>query len=123
MQRSATVSTRRLIDFEVVEQFADRAAFGVVADHGGQDRLRVQGGEHRGHAARPAQPMLLPADAEDGNRRLGADPLHVAPQVAIQHHVAHQQDPRGETGRFEAIRSEIVDIRVLEVPCVQLMNP
>ena len=80
------------VDVEVVQQAADGAAVVVAADGRGQDRLRPQGGEHRGHAARPAQPVLLALDPQDGDGGLRADPLDVAPHVAIQHDVAHQQN-------------------------------
>ena len=79
------------IDFQVVEQFADGAAFFIIAHDGGEDRLRAQRGQHRCHAAGPAQAVLLALDPQDGNGGFRADPLHVAPDVAVQHHVAHQQ--------------------------------
>ncbi len=84
------------VDFQVVEQLADGAAFFVIAHDGGQDRLRAQRRQHRGHAAGPAQAVLLALDPQDGNGGFRADPLHVAPDVAIQHHVAHQQHARAK---------------------------
>ena len=85
------------IDLGLFEQIADEAAFDVGANDRDQHGFRPERGHHRGDAARPAQPMLLLADPQDGNRGLGADPLDVAKQVAIEHHVAHQQDPRAHT--------------------------
>ena len=114
LDRGAAVGQRQhlaVVDLELVEQLADDAAFGVLADDRGQDRLRPQGREHRGHAARPAQAMLLLADPQHGDGGLGADPLHVAPDVAIQHHVAHQQNAGAEVLFQQAKRKEL-DIRV-----------
>ena len=82
------------VDVQIVQQLRDSAAFVIVAHHGGKDRLGAERGQHGGHAAGAAQAVLPALDPQNGNRGFGADPLHVAPDVAVQHHVAHQQHPR-----------------------------
>ena len=82
------------IDLNPSEQFPHQSTFRVVAHRGRQHGPRPQCAKHRRHAARPAQPVLLPADPQHGDRRLGTDPLHVAEQVAVEHDVADDQDPR-----------------------------
>ena len=77
-----------------LQQLAYDPALGVVADDTRQGHFGVQGRQHRRHIARPAQPVLFAGDAENGNRGLRADPLDVAPEVAIKHHIAQHEDVR-----------------------------
>ena len=66
--------------------------FGIVADRGGQARLGFQSREHGDHVAGPAEPVFPFFNPNHRDRRLGADPLHVAPDVPVEHHVAQDQD-------------------------------
>ena len=62
-----------VVDRQLVEQFADDAAFGVLAYDGRQNRLCSQGGSHRGDAAGAAEAMLLLANPKNRDRRFGAN--------------------------------------------------
>ena len=87
---------------ELPEQFYYLASFRVVSDDGGQCDVDLEGRQHGGHASGPAQPVFLPVDPQHWDRRFGADPVHLAPYVAVEHHVADHQDP-GPSGLGEQL--------------------
>jgi hypothetical protein len=108
LERGGPVGDRQheaVVDVQVIEELADEAALVVFAHGGGQDRLGSQGGEHRGHAPGAPQPVLAATGAEDGDGGFRADAFHIAPHVAVQHHVAHQQHAGAEVPFQQSDRS------------------
>ncbi len=90
-----------MVDRQVVEDLPDMPRLGVAADPADQADLRPEGREHRRHARRPAEAVLAGVGPEQGDGRLLADPLGVAPDVAVQDQVADDQQP-GTAQRFDA---------------------
>ena len=83
-----------VIDAEVGEHLANAAAVGVGADDAGQGHARAEGAQHGGDAAGAAQPFLALVGVQQDDRRLLADALGVAPDVAVEHQVADHQHAR-----------------------------
>ena len=117
LHRRAAVRKRQhlaVVHLQLVEQFADDPAFVVRADDGGQDRLRAERGDHRRDAAGAAEAVLLLADPQDGDGGLGADPLDVAPKIAIQHDIAHQQNAWASNPAPRAKQENLTSVSVSE---------
>ena len=87
------------VDVDLAEQVPDRLAFRIIARDGHHADIRFQSRQHGRHAAGPAQAIFLPVDPQHGDRCLGADPLDVAEDVPVEHHIAGDKDSRAA---FEA---------------------
>ena len=78
----------------------------VVAHHGDEGHRRAERGEVADDVAGTARHGHFTLDRQDGHRGLGADALHRAIDVAVQHDIAHHQhtgaaeqtDGGGQTG-------------------------
>jgi hypothetical protein len=71
---------------------AEVGAVGVVAHRADQPA----GGADRGHVGgdvrRAAQGAARLADGHHGDRRLGREPVGVAHEISVEHHVTHDHD-------------------------------
>jgi hypothetical protein len=83
-----------VIDLKIIEELPDASAIAIGTHDTGQGHMRAQGTEHGGDAARPAESFLAPIGMEENNWRLLTDPFRITPDIAVQHHVAHNQDIR-----------------------------
>ena len=70
----------------------DPGALLVVADDADEKRDEAQALEVPGDVARPAQAGRALPDLDDRDRRLGRDARDVAPDVAVEHDVAEDDD-------------------------------
>ena len=78
----------------LLEQLPRAVRFGVVRQYGSQNDFRIQRSQKGRHASRSAEPLLGVRHIQYWNGRLGTDPIDVSPQIAVQHHVADQQNLR-----------------------------
>jgi hypothetical protein len=83
-----------VVDPLVGQHLADAAAVVVAADDAGQHHPGAERPQHGRHAARAAEPLLAPVGPQQDHRRLLADALGVAPDVAVEHQVAEHQHAR-----------------------------
>ena len=83
---------RIVIDVQISELLPQASAVEVGADHAHQRDLCSQGAKHGSDAARSAEPLFPFIRVQQDDRRFLADPLGIAPHIAIEHHVAHDQD-------------------------------
>src|SRR5262249_41468872 len=83
-----------VIDAEVAQDLADAGPVGVGADDAGQGDPGAEGPQHGGHAAGAAEALLALVGAEEDDGGLLADALGVAPDVAVEHEVADDEDVR-----------------------------
>ncbi len=90
------------VDFRAflrLKQPADLSAAVVVTDDRDERCRSPQGDEVAQHVAGAAQALQLALDAQNRDRRFGRDPLDLAIDVMIQHHVPDAQ----HAGRFQAL--------------------
>ena len=85
--------------------------------------------EHRGDARRAAEPVLAVVGPEQGDRRLLADPLGVAPDVAVEDQVADDEDAgvsrasrRGGSSRRPCARSSLTVDRPTSRPGIRALR-
>jgi hypothetical protein len=64
----------------------------VLANHGKQRHLRAQRGDVACDVGGPARTLLGAPDVHHRHRRLGRNARHFAKPVAIQHHVADDEN-------------------------------
>ena len=92
--RPESVEDGLVADALIEQHSADAVAVGVGPDDAGQGRLGAEGAEQRGDAAGAAEALLAAVGAQEDDRRLLADALGVAPDVAVEHQVADDQHAR-----------------------------
>src|SRR5262249_10915467 len=80
-----------IIHAEVGEDLTNALAVSIGADDTGEHHPGAQGAEHGGAATGAAKSLLALVGAEEDDRRFLANALGVAPHVAIEHQVAHDQ--------------------------------
>ncbi len=73
----------------------DTLARFVAAHHRQQRHARTQRGRVAGHIRRAARTFLGARNAHDRHRRLGRDAIDVAEPIAIEHHVADDENAGG----------------------------
>jgi hypothetical protein len=83
-----------VVDIELGKQLPDARAISIRANHTRQRYPSPQRSEHRRHAACSAQAFFAAIGPQEDDRRLLADPLRVAPDVAIEHHIANDEHIR-----------------------------
>ena len=110
--RSSRASDEAVVDPLVGQQLADEARLGVAADAADQPDLGPEGAQHRGDARRAAEPVLAVVGPQERDRRFLADPLGVAPDVAVEDQVADDQDA-GVAERLDASDQVVRHARVL----------
>jgi hypothetical protein len=76
--------------------FVQQAGHGVrrfiLAEHGDKPGPSAQGAHVARHVGSPSQALLRAADADNRNRCFRRDAIHIAEPVAIQHHIASNED-------------------------------
>src|SRR5262249_44466703 len=82
------------VDSQISQQFLNPSRIRILAHHTGYAYACPQRPQHRGHTARPAQPLFSAIRAQEGNGRLLADAFGITPDVAVEHHVADDQNAR-----------------------------
>src|SRR5262249_52980463 len=83
-----------VVDAEIAEHLADALAVRIRSDDACQRTLGPQRAPHRCHAAGPAKAFFALLRAQQNDWRFLADALGVAPDIAIQHQIAHDQHAR-----------------------------
>ncbi len=75
----------------------------VVASNAHNDCLCAEKGHVHGNVCGTAGLFILAQAAHHGHRRLRRDASHFAPDILIQHHVAHNEDPLGSPFVFNGV--------------------
>ena len=79
------------IDGHIAKQLPHRIAVAVIADDTGVGHFGPQAAEHVAHVARSAQANLAMVDSQHDHRRFLADPIGIAPGIAIENDVSEHQ--------------------------------
>jgi len=88
------IAVQARLDAFLLDQLLELRARLVAPHHREQACVRAERLAVPRHVGRAAEPLLLAPDQHHRHRRLGGDPRHLAEPVAVEHHVAHHQDPR-----------------------------
>jgi hypothetical protein len=83
---------RGVIDALLLKELADEVSLAIVPDAPDEGHLGTERSEHRGHARRPAEPMLAMVGSQERDRGFLADALGIAPDIAVEDQVSDHQD-------------------------------
>ena len=90
-----------MIDGEIGEHLANAARVVIVADDAGEHDLGAQGTQHGGNTGGSAEAFFAALGAQQNHGRFLADAFGVAPDVAVEHGVADDEDARGAEVLYE----------------------
>src|SRR5215472_3749368 len=82
----------RCVDAGILHDFQKLAPIFVRADNSSQRHRAAEPAQIHRDVCRSAGDMRLVVEPDNRNRRFGRDPFDRAPQVAVQHQVAHYQN-------------------------------
>ena len=94
-RRQPRIAVKRRAHMLLAEQALERASRLVIANDADQRCLGTQRGDVARNIRRPARTLFAARNSNHRYRRLGRNALDIAKPVAVEHHVADNEHPRG----------------------------